>query len=139
MSYRTIAHHARSVRLTTSDGVFWLGSREQALPLQKVLISPKGVTTTDLCEVAESEGHAIGVAGVVIVGIARVVHIAEVSRVVAIRRTLPPVVRRTGKVLQDLTHIRKTNQEGLCTFSDQISSRWKLAWLHLRYILRTPE
>lgn len=44
MSYRTIAHHARSVRLTTSDGVFWLGSREQALPLQKVLISPKGVT-----------------------------------------------------------------------------------------------
>ena len=60
MSYRTIAHHARSVRLTTSDGVFWLGSREQALPLQKVLISPKGVTTTDLCEVAESEGHAIG-------------------------------------------------------------------------------
>ena len=46
MSYRTIAHHARSVRLTTSDVVFWLGSREQALPLQKVLISPKGVTTT---------------------------------------------------------------------------------------------
>lgn len=107
MSYRTIAHHARSVRLTTSDGVFWLGSREQALPLQKVLISPKGVTTTDLYEVAESEGHAIRVAGVVIVGIARVVHIAEVSRVVAIRRTLPPVVRRTGKVLQDLTHIRE--------------------------------
>lgn len=84
MSYRTIAHHARSVRLTTSDGVFWLGSREQALPLQKVLISPKGVTTTDLCEVAESEGHAIGVAGVVIVGVA------------GIRRTLPPVVRRNG-------------------------------------------
>ena len=68
-------------------------------------MSPNGVTTTDLYEVAESEGHAIRVAGVVIVGIARGVHIAEVSRVVAIRRTLPPVVRRTGKVLQDLTHI----------------------------------
>ena len=95
MSYRTIAHHARSVRLTTSDGVFWLGSREQALPLQKVLISPKGVTTTDLCEVAESEGHAIGVAGVVIVGVAVVVHITEVVGVAGIRRTLPPVVRRT--------------------------------------------
>lgn len=101
MSYRTIAHHARSVRLTTSDGVFWLGSREQALPLQKVLISPKGVTTTDLCEVAESEGHAIGVAGVVIVGVvivgvAVVVHITEVVGVAGIRRTLPPVVRRNG-------------------------------------------
>ena len=108
MSYRTIAHHARSVRLTTSDGVFWLGSREQALPLQKVLISPKGVTTTDLCEVAESEGHAIGVAGVVIVGVAVVVHITEVVGVAVvvhitevvgvagIRRTLPPVVRRNG-------------------------------------------
>ena len=88
MSYRTIAHHARSVRLTTSDGVFWLGSREQALPLQKVLISPKGVTTTDL--------HAIGVAGVVIVGVAVVVHITEVVGVAGIRRTLPPVVRRNG-------------------------------------------
>ena len=98
MSYRTIAHHARSVRLTTSDGVFWLGSWEQALPLQKVLISPKGVTTTDLCEVAESEGHAIGVAGVVIVGVAVavVVHITEVVGVAGIRRTLPPVVRRNG-------------------------------------------
>ena len=88
MSYRTIAHHARRVRLTTSDGVFW--------PLQKVLISPKGVTTTDLCEVAESEGHAIGVAGVVIVGVAVVVHITEVVGVAGIRRTLPPVVRRNG-------------------------------------------
>ena len=98
MSYRTIAHHARSVRLTTSDGVFWLGSREQALPLQKVLISPKGVTTTDLCEVAEYEGHAIGGAGVVIVGVAVavVVHITEVVGVAGIRRTLPPVVRRNG-------------------------------------------
>lgn len=96
MSYRTIAHHARSVRLTTSGGVFWLGSREQALPLQKVLISPKGVTTTDLCEVAESEGHAIGVAGVAIVGVAVVVHITEVVGVAGIRRTLPPVVRRNG-------------------------------------------
>ena len=96
MSYRTIAHHARSVRLTTSDRVFWLGSREQALPLQKVLISPKGVTTTDLYEVAESEGHAIGVAGVVIVGVAVVVHITEVVGVAGIRRTLPPVVRRNG-------------------------------------------
>ena len=84
--------------------MFWLGSREQALPLQKVLISPKGVTTTDLCEVAESEGHAIGVAGVVIVGVAGVVivgvavvvHITEVVGVAGIRRTLPPVVRRNG-------------------------------------------
>ena len=98
MSYRTIAHHARSVRLTTSDGVFWLGSREQALPLQKVLISPKGVTTTDLCEVAESEGHAIGVAGDVIVGagVAAVAHITEGGGGAGIRRTLPPGVRRNG-------------------------------------------
>ena len=95
MSYRTIAHYARSVRLTTSDGVFWLGSREQALPLQKVLISPKGVTPTDLCEVAESEGHAIGVAGVVIVGVAVVVHITEVVGVAGIRRTLHQLFAET--------------------------------------------
>lgn len=57
-----------------------------------------GFTTTDLYEVAESEGHTIRVAGVVIVGVTRVVHIAEIVGVVAIRRTLPPVVRRTGKV-----------------------------------------
>lgn len=30
--------------------MFWPDGREQALPLQKVLISPKGVTTTDLYE-----------------------------------------------------------------------------------------
>lgn len=95
MSYRTIAHHARSVRLTTSDGVFWLGSREQALLLQRVLISPNGVTTTDPYEVAEAEGHAIRVVGVVIVGVSRTVHIAKIVGVAAIRRTLPPVVRRT--------------------------------------------
>ena len=59
-------------------------------------VSPKGVTTTDLCEVAESEGHAIGVDGVVIVGVAVVVHITEVVGVAGIRRTLPPVVRRNG-------------------------------------------
>lgn len=94
MSYRTITHHASSVRLTTSVGVFWLGSREQALPLQKVLISPKEVTTTDLCEVAESEGHATRVAGVVIVGVAVAVDITEIVGVARIRRTLPPVVRR---------------------------------------------
>ena len=47
---------------------------------------------------AEAEGHTIRVAGVVIVGVTRVVHIAEIVGVVAIRRTLPPVVRRTGKV-----------------------------------------
>ena len=76
--------------------MFWLGSREQALPLQKVLISPKGVTTTDLCEVAESEGHAITVVGVVVVGVAVAVDITEVGSVVRIRRTLPPVVRRNG-------------------------------------------
>ena len=76
--------------------MFWPKGREQALPLQKVLISPNGVTTTDLYEVAESEGHAIGVAGVVIVGVAVAVHITEVVGVAGIRRTLPPVVRRNG-------------------------------------------
>ena len=40
--------------------------------------------------------HAIGVAGVVIVGVAVVVHITEVVGVAGIRRTLPPVVRRNG-------------------------------------------
>ena len=64
---------------------------------KKVLISPKGVTTTDLCEVAESEGHAIRVAGVVIVGVAVAVDITEVVGVAVTRRTLPPVVRRTTK------------------------------------------
>ena len=77
--------------------MFWPKGREQALPLQKVLISPNGVTTTDLYEVAESEGHAIAVAGVVIVGVAVAVDIAEVVGVAAFRRTLPPVVRRTTK------------------------------------------
>ena len=79
------------------EGMFWPKGREQALPLQKVLISPNGVTTTDLYEVAESEGHAIAVAGVVIVGVAVAVDIAEVVGVAAIRRTLPPVARRTTK------------------------------------------
>lgn len=125
MSYRTIAHHARSVRLTTSDGVFWLGSREQALPLQKVLISPKGVTTTDLCEVAESEGHAIGVAGVVIVGVAVVVHITEVVGVAGIRRTLPPVVRRTIATKQDLTQYQKLTPADFYICRYQLSSPWK--------------
>ena len=46
---------------------------------------------------AEAEGHAIAVAGVVIVGVAVAVDIAEVVGVAAIRRTLPPVVRRTSK------------------------------------------
>lgn len=71
--------------------------REQALPLQKVLISPKGVTTTDLCEVAESEGHAITVVGVVIVRSTVRVDITEVVALAGIRRTLPPVVRRTAQ------------------------------------------
>ena len=62
-----------------------------------MLISPKGATTTDLYEVAESEGHAITVVGVVIVGVARTVHIAEIVGVAGIRRPLPPVVRRTSK------------------------------------------
>ena len=43
----------------------------------------------------ESEANAVGVVGVVIVGAARTVHIAEIVGVAAIRRTLPPVVRRT--------------------------------------------
>ena len=79
------------------EGMVWPKGRDQALPLHKVLISPSGVTTTDLYEVAESEGHAIAVAGVVIVGVAVAVDIAEVVGVAAIRRTLPPVVRRTTK------------------------------------------
>lgn len=108
MSYRTIAHHASSVRLTTSEvpvagkGIFQTiypevlaFGRVQALLLQRVLISPNGVTTTDPYEVAEAEGHAIRVVGVVIVGVSRTVHIAEIVGVAAIRRTLPPVVRRT--------------------------------------------
>ena len=62
-----------------------------------MLISPKGATTTDLYEVAESEGHAITVVGVVIVGVARTVHIAEIVGVAGIRRPLRPVARRTSK------------------------------------------
>ena len=48
--------------------------------------------------VAESEGHAITVTGVVIVGVTVAVDITEVSGVARIRRTLPPVVRRTAKI-----------------------------------------
>ena len=44
----------------------------------------------------ESESDAIAVVGVVIVGVAVVVHITEVVGVAGIRRTLPPVVRRNG-------------------------------------------
>ena len=42
---------------------------------------------------AESEGHAIRVGRVVVVGVAVAVDITEVGRVAAIRRALPPVVR----------------------------------------------
>ena len=45
---------------------------------------------------AESEGDAISVTGVIPVGVAVVVDITEVSGVAGIRRTLPPVVGRTG-------------------------------------------
>ena len=51
----------------------------------------------------ESESDAITVVGVVIVGVAVAVDIAEVVGVAAIRRTLPPVVRRTIATKQDLT------------------------------------
>ena len=44
----------------------------------------------------ESEGHAIRVVGVGVVGVAVAVDIAEVVGVGRIRRTLPPVVRRQG-------------------------------------------
>ena len=44
---------------------------------------------------AEAEGHAIRVVGVVIVGVAVAVHIAEVVGVARIRRTLPPPFRST--------------------------------------------
>ena len=97
----------------------------QALPLQKVLISPNGVTTTDLCEVAESEGHAITVAGVVIVGVAVAVDIAEVVGVAAIRRTLPPVVRRTIATKQDLTQYQKLTPADFYICRYQLSSPWK--------------
>ena len=62
------------------------------------LLSPP-LTGRDLRDTrsnAEAEGHAIGVAGVVIVGVAVVVHITEIVGVAGIRRTLPPVVRRNG-------------------------------------------
>ena len=61
------------------------------------LLSPP-LTGRDFADVglnAEAEGHAIRVVGVVIVGVSRTVHIAEIVGVAAIRRTLPPVVRRT--------------------------------------------
>ena len=123
MSYRTIAHHARSVRLTTSGGVFWLGSREQALPLQKVLISPKGVTTTDLCEVAESEGHAIGVAGVVIVGVAVVVHITEVVGVAGIIYSWykNQSITKPAQVADDVMQILKDGKITLAELEDFVA------------------
>ena len=43
----------------------------------------------------ESETNAVGVVGVVIVGVAVAVHIAEVVGVARIRRTLPPPFRST--------------------------------------------
>ena len=53
-------------------------------------------------ENTESEGHAVRVVGVVIVGVAVVVDIAEVVGVAGIRRTLPPPVRNRTTI-QDLT------------------------------------
>lgn len=43
----------------------------------------------------ESEANAVCVVGVVIVGVAVAVHIAEVVGVVRIRRMLPPPIRST--------------------------------------------
>lgn len=68
-------------------------------PSAKVWISPpRGyfVAPPALAGLAESEGHAIRVAGVVGVGVAVAVDITEVGGVAGIRRTLPPVVRRNG-------------------------------------------
>ena len=53
----------------------------------------------------ESEANAVGVAGVVIVRVAVAVHIAEVVGVARIRRTLPPIVRRTRQQYHDRTRI----------------------------------
>ena len=45
-----------------------------------------------LCEI---RGHAVGIVGIVIVGVAVRVDIAEIVRVVVIRGTLPPIRSRT--------------------------------------------
>ena len=64
--------------------------------------TPIGATTSEPYEVTESEGHPVGVAGVVVVGVAVAVHIAEVGVVAAIRGSLPPPV--SGATIQSLTH-----------------------------------
>lgn len=45
-----------------------------------------------LSALRESEGYAISIVGIVVVHVAVVIHITEVSVVVAISRTQPPVV-----------------------------------------------
>lgn len=67
----------------------------------------------------------ITVAGVVIVGVAVAVDIAEVVGVAAIRRTLPPVVRRTIATKQDLTQYQKLTPADFYICRYQLSSPWK--------------
>ena len=61
----------------------------QDRPSAEVLISASGLLCLSY-SLAESEAHAIRVAGVVIVGRPRSIDAAEVIAVVAIRETLPP-------------------------------------------------
>ena len=71
-------------------GLFW-PCREQALLLQGCCFAAAGYCPDP--SLAESEGHAIRIARVVVVGVAVAVDIAEIRGVAAIRRALPPVVR----------------------------------------------
>ena len=66
------------------------------LPYKVLLSALKRAYSVSPGKETESEGHAIRVVGVVVVGVAVAVDIAEIVGVAAIRRTLPPVVRRQG-------------------------------------------
>lgn len=55
-----------------------------------------------LANLLEIEAHTIRVARIVVVGVAVAIHIVEVSAIVDIRRTKPPVGSARNK-LQDIT------------------------------------
>ena len=118
LGIRAFPSHASSVRTTASESPV---SRVEAFqttrsgvfgPHGQGVSSPPSVTVLRSAlkraylvspgENTESEGHAVRVVGVVIVGVAVVVDIAEVVGVTGIRRTLPPPVRNRTTI-QDLT------------------------------------
>ena len=86
-SYPQFAAHASSVRLALSSCLFTVDRRV----IRSFYYVPISLWYFDSRSAVDSEDDPIRVAGVVVVGVAVVVHVPEVGR--AVRRTEPPVVR----------------------------------------------